>query len=64
MGWKPQQARNVLPLATKCDLIMTGFVSDWSGFFEQRCSSGAHPQAKVLADILISKYIELGIYEN
>lgn len=64
MGWKPQQARNVLPLATKCDLIMTGFVSDWSGFFELRCSSGAHPQAKELADILKSKFIELGIYEN
>ena len=64
MGWKPQQARNVLPLATKCDLIMTGFVSDWNGFFELRCSNGAHPQAKELADTLKSKFIELGIYEN
>ena len=26
-GWKPQQAREVLPLATKCDMVMTGFVS-------------------------------------
>lgn len=30
-GWKPQQARNVLPLATKCEMIMTGFVDDWWG---------------------------------
>lgn len=30
-GWKPQQARNVLPLATKCEVIMTGFVDDWWG---------------------------------
>ena len=30
-GWKPQEARNVLPLATKCEVIMTGFVDDWWG---------------------------------
>lgn len=30
-GWKPQEARNVLPLATKCEMIMTGFVDDWWG---------------------------------
>lgn len=48
-GWKPQEARNVLPLATKCDLVMTGFVSDWKHFFELRCDSAAHPQAKELA---------------
>ena len=64
LGWKPQQARNVLPLATKCEMVMTGFVSDWNGFFELRCSNGAHPQAKELADILKSKFIELGVYEN
>lgn len=28
LGWKPQQARNVLPLGTKCEIVMTGFVSD------------------------------------
>ena len=48
-GWKPQEARNVLPLATKCDLVMTGFVSDWKHFFELRCDSAAHPQARELA---------------
>jgi thymidylate synthase (FAD) len=31
LGWKPQQARNVLPLATKCEMIMTAFVDDWWG---------------------------------
>lgn len=30
-GWKPQEARNVLPLATKCEMIMTAFVDDWWG---------------------------------
>lgn len=48
-GWKPQQARNVLPLATKCELIMTGFKSDWDHFFFLRCPVSAHPQARELA---------------
>lgn len=27
-GWKPQQVRNILPLATKCEIVMTAFISD------------------------------------
>ena len=30
-GWKPQQARAVLPNALKTELVMTGFVDDWWG---------------------------------
>lgn len=30
-GWKPQQAREVLPNACKTELIMTGFTDDWWG---------------------------------
>lgn len=33
-GWKPQQARIVLPNALKTELIMTGFVSDWWGEYK------------------------------
>lgn len=51
-GWKPQEARQVLPLALKTELIMTGFESDWEGFFKLRCSGAAHPDAKKLADEL------------
>lgn len=62
-GWKPQQARQVLPNATKTELVMTGFESDWEHFFESRCSGAAHPDAKKLADELKSlmnvKNIEL-----
>lgn len=62
-GWKPQQARQVLPNATKTELVMTGFESDWERFFELRCSGAAHPDAKKLADELKSlmnvKNIEL-----
>lgn len=60
-GWTAQQARNVLPLATKCDIIMTGFVSDWKHFFELRAlgTTGApHPQAKEIAEPLMQEFIK------
>lgn len=58
-GWKPEQARTVLPMCTKSEAVMTGFVSDWSHLFNLRCSFLAktgrpHPQAAELADKLYS----------
>ena len=51
-GLKPQEARAILPNATKTELVMTGFESDCDHFFELRCSGAAHPDAKKLADEL------------
>lgn len=48
-GWSPQQARSVLPNSLKTELVMTGFIDDWKGFFELRTSTAAHPQARELA---------------
>lgn len=48
----PQMARMILPNATKTELIMTGFKSDWDFFFSLRCSPAAHPDARYLADKL------------
>ena len=61
LGWKPQQARNILPLATKCDMVMTGFVSDWEHFFELRDATSAHPQAQELAHSLHEAFIQRGL---
>ena len=58
-GWKPQQARTVLPNSLKTELMMTGFVSDWKHFFHLRCSESAHPQARELAIPLREKFKEL-----
>ena len=55
-GWKPQEARAILPNSLKTELIMTGFDSDWQNFFELRCAPNAHPQAKELADMLKNKF--------
>lgn len=51
-GWKPQQARQVLPNALKTELMMCGFESDWYHFFDLRCSPAAHPSAKQLAEAI------------
>lgn len=59
-GWTPQQARAVLPNSLKTELVMTGFVSDWKHFFELRCDSAAHPQARELAIPLKEEFIKKG----
>lgn len=53
-GAKPQEAREILPLSLKTELVMTGFMSDWKHFFDLRLrgTTGApHPQAKEAASI-------------
>lgn len=57
-GWTPQQARAVLPNATKTELVMTGTVDQWLGFFELRCAPNAHPQARELALNLRQQFID------
>lgn len=53
-GWKPQQARIVLPNSLKTELVVTGFTSDWNHFFDLRYrgTTGApHPDAKQVASM-------------
>ena len=59
-GWKPQQAREVLPNACKTELVMTGFVSQWRDFFSLRCPADAHPSARELAIPLKEEFIKRG----
>lgn len=51
LGWKPQEARAILPNALKTELVMTGFESDWDHFFDLRCDKAAHPDAQYLANM-------------
>lgn len=59
-GEPAQQARNVLPLALKTELIMTGTVEQWKGFFKLRDAGSAHPQAYELAHPLHEEFIKRG----
>lgn len=63
-GWKPQQARAVLPNSLKTELIMTGTVSQWEGFFKLRDAGSAHPQAYELAHPLHEEFIKRGLCGN
>jgi thymidylate synthase (FAD) len=58
--WTPQQARAVLPNSLKTELVMTGFALDWLHFFQLRCNSTAHPQARELAIPLKEEFIKKG----
>lgn len=48
-GLKAQEIRDILPLCTKTELVMTGFICDWKHFLELRLAKSAHPQAQKLA---------------
>lgn len=47
-GWKPEQARSVLPNALKTEVVMTANMREWKHIFHMRTSSAAHPQMREL----------------
>ena len=60
LGWKPQEARAILPNSLKTELVVTGFTSDWNHFFDLRArgTTGApHPQAKELPEPLMEEFV-------
>ena len=54
-----QEARDVLPLGIKSELISCGFEDAWSNFFYRRCANDAHPMAREIAIPLQEKFKEL-----
>jgi len=58
-GWTPQQARSVLPLSIKSELISCGFKDAWENFFKRRDAPDAHPMAQEIAKPMHQKFIEL-----
>lgn len=62
-GFQPQQAATVLPNTLKTELVMTGTVDQWDGFFDLRArgtTGKPHPQAKELAEPLMNEFIQKG----
>ena len=55
-GWKPEQARQVLPNALKTEINMKCNLREWRHFFKLRCHSTAHPDVRVLAIDLLKKF--------
>lgn len=63
MGCTAQEAREVLPLSVKSELISCGFKDAWDNFFYRRCAKDAHPMAREIAIPLQKRFKELG-YDN
>ena len=56
LGWTAQQAREILPLNTKTQVVHTAFVDDWEHWLKLRSnevSGKVHPCMKELADKLV-----------
>jgi len=47
-GWKPEQARSVLPNSLKTEIVVTTNIRDWRHIFKLRCDKTAHPQMREL----------------
>ena len=64
LGWKAEEARNILPLSLKTELYMCGFAEDWKKFFELRSKKygvgNPHPQADELVTPLYEEFIKRG----
>lgn len=64
MGWTPQQARSVLPLGIKSELISCGFEGAWKNFFYRRDAPDAHPMAQEIAKPMHKEFIERGFIDK
>lgn len=62
MGCTAQEAREVLPLSVKSELISCGFEDAWKNFFYRRCAKDAHPMAREIAVPLRETFINQKIW--
>lgn len=58
-GWTPQQARSVLPLSIKSELISCGFKDAWENFFKRRDAPDAHSMAQEIANPMHKEFFKL-----
>lgn len=52
-GWRPEQARSVLPNSLKTEIVMTANLREWRHFFKLRTAPAAHPQMREVATPLL-----------
>lgn len=54
-GVKPEIARNVLPLSTATEIIMTANIREWRSVMKLRTSARAHPQMRSIMRSLLDE---------
>ena len=58
IGWKPEQAREILPNALKTDIVVTGDLNAWNHFFDLRLKGKTgqpHPNIKQVAQLIYDR---------
>jgi thymidylate synthase (FAD) len=58
IGWKPQIARDYLPLMTTTELYVSGRWSHWKSFIKLRKAPQAHPRIRRIAEEVEAYFIE------
>lgn len=67
LGWKPEQARQVLPLGLKTQAVYTAFEDDWKHFLKLRAdnvSGKVHPNMAIIANMIKDKFKEINEQRN
>lgn len=54
-GWKPQEARSVLPNALKTEIVTTANLREWRHILTLRTSAAAHPQIREVMCVLLKE---------
>jgi len=57
----PQEARSVLPMSLKTDVVVTANIVEWKHIFELRAAPAAHPQMRQLLIPLEEEFFTLAI---
>lgn len=55
-GWKPEQARSVLPNSLKTEIVVTANLREWRHIQKLRTAAAAHPQMR---EIMVPLFAEL-----
>lgn len=59
LGWRPEQARSVLPNSLKTEIVMTANLREWRHFFKLRTAPAAHPQMREIAVPMLAEFKRL-----
>jgi thymidylate synthase (FAD) len=57
-GWRPEQARSVLPNSLKTEIVVTANLREWRTIFKQRTTKAAHPQMREVMIPLLNEVKE------
>ncbi len=61
MGWKPEQARSVLPNSLTTEIVSSANIRQWRTVFRQRTARATHPQCRQVMIMLYDQLISAGL---